>query len=593
MVPRALQASENGDLSAPFVRRLAEEGLRPGQFIYGHPGTGAALPLRGRTCMTVVLREPREQAISNYLWLLQDWRLPDHAAAKAGDFRAFLKARPYFAIFQTASLHVGVERRPLARTEDLIDRLPDLIEYLREFELIGTTETEEALFLRACQVLRLADPPKFPHHRKSALPASRRQEMREQYQDLERDPELGPLIRAERALFLEAEALAPSKAAAQPADRLQVSRFMTNAIARPPGARLTPKRGVPEGMARERDLTSADPIQALLSLTDERSRPNINALWRIAKDMDALRLNVKFFGYQLAEQLAAALPVREGMAPQSVGLVSKACTQEDMESDWVACWCGELRIPLIFHRKVWEFAYVLQAFYEAGKITPGARGLGFGCGEEPIASYLASKGLSVTVTDLPPADRKVSGWANTHQHAGELRRAHHARIVDLETFERNASLEYVDMNDIPPGLRDYDLCWSICAFEHLGSIQRGLDFVENALAPLKPGGVAVHTTEFNFFNDKETLDNWPTVLFQRRHFRELASRLEQKGHRVAPLDFRVGSKPMDQFIDIPPFVHDWPEEARNDWGAIANHLKVNVDGFPCTCFGLTITKAAG
>jgi hypothetical protein len=207
MVPRALQASENGDLSAPFVQRLAAKGLRSGQFIYGHPGTSAALPLRGRTCMTIMLREPREQAISNYLWLLQDWRLPDHALAASGDFRDFLRARPYFAIFQTASLHVGVEQRPLERTEDLIDRLPDLVDYLHEFELVGITEAEEALFRKACQVLQIADPPKLPHHRKSRLPPSRREQMREQYEELEHDPKLGPLIRAERALYLEARFL--------------------------------------------------------------------------------------------------------------------------------------------------------------------------------------------------------------------------------------------------------------------------------------------------------------------------------------------------------------------------------------------------
>ena len=229
MVPRALQASENGDLSAAFVQRLTAEGLKPGQFIYGHPGARAALPLRGKCCMTVLLREPREQAISNYLWILRDWRLPDHAAAKAGDFRAFLKARPYFAIFQTASLHVGVEQRPIERAEDLIDRLPDLIDYLGEFELIGTTETEEALFLRACRILQLADPPRFPHHRKSAVSAARRQEMREQYEDLEHDPALGALIRAEQALYLEARTLAALETAAEPTDRAPASRFMLNA----------------------------------------------------------------------------------------------------------------------------------------------------------------------------------------------------------------------------------------------------------------------------------------------------------------------------------------------------------------------------
>ncbi len=54
---------------------------------------------------------------------------------------------------------------------------------------------------------------------------------------------------------------------------------------------------------------------------------------------------------------------------------------------------------------------------------------------------------------------------------------------------------------------------------------------------LKPGGLAVHTTEFNFLDEEHTIDNWPTVLYQRAHFERLAEALRADGHRVAPLDF--------------------------------------------------------
>jgi len=333
-----------------------------------------------------------------------------------------------------------------------------------------------------------------------------------------------------------------------------------------------------------------DKIRALLALTDVRSRPNINALWRIAKDLEAVKLNIKFFGYELARTLAAALPVREGLAACDIGLASKACTQTDMESDWLAYWCGELKIPVVFHRKLWEFAYVLQALHEAGKLAPGMRAVGFGCGEEPIPSYLAARGVEVTVTDQPPEDETGKRWRKGGQHSTELGRTFHPALVDWERFERQASLEYVDMNNIPATLAGFDFCWSICAFEHLGSIERGLQFVERAMSVLKPGGVAVHTTEFNFLNDKETIDNWPTVLFQRRHFQMLHERLSAQGHRVAPLDFDVGSKPMDRFIDIPPYHHDWHEPMRREWGTDPNHLKVSVDGVASTCFGLNIIK---
>ena len=73
-------------------------------------------------------------------------------------------------------------------------------------------------------------------------------------------------------------------------------------------------------------------FKELTALVDSRSNPNINDLWRLAKDIDLIKLNIKFFGYEIARQLAAALPPRQGLTPGHVGLKSKASTQSDLES---------------------------------------------------------------------------------------------------------------------------------------------------------------------------------------------------------------------------------------------------------------------
>jgi hypothetical protein len=80
------------------------------------------------------------------------------------------------------------------------------------------------------------------------------------------------------------------------------------------------------------------------------------------------------------------------------------------------------------------------------------------------------------------------------------------------------------------------------------------------------------------------------VLFQRRHFAQLAEELRKEGHELGELDFRVGDKPLDKFIDIPPFAHDWPQSVAPRWGGSAAHLKISIDGFASTCFGLIISK---
>ena len=341
-----------------------------------------------------------------------------------------------------------------------------------------------------------------------------------------------------------------------------------------------------------------DPIHAgaglqapLFSLVNEQSHPNPNELWVLLRDLNNAKLTIKFFGYELGRALSAALPPPTGLAPRHVGLRSKPSTQEDLESDWAAYWLGELKCARLFHRKLWEFAYVLQALHDNGHLQSGARGLGFGCGEEPLPSYFANHGLHITVTDLDPRESAARGWIDTNQHTSSIDLVYQSHLVSRERFDRHVTLRHVDMNAIPPDLRDYDFCWSICALEHIGSIEKGLDFIENSLRTLRPGGTAIHTTEFNFLNDEQTIDDWPTVLFQKRHFRELAERLERQGHHVAALDFDFGDKPLDKFIDVPPYNYNWNSYQQEVWKSEVHHLKVSVDGFACTCFGIIVRKS--
>lgn len=305
------------------------------------------------------------------------------------------------------------------------------------------------------------------------------------------------------------------------------------------------------------------------------------------EDYAMLRQTVKYFGYQLAIQLAADLPIRNGLERARIGLNWKPSTQEDLESDWVAYWLGELKLPVIFHRKLWEYAYVLQAIYEHGALRPGARALGFGCGEEPIASYLASQGVDTLVTDLETEIAKSVGWLDSNEHSSTLESSFKGNLVARAVFDKHVKHRFVDMNSIPSDLVEYDFCWSICSMEHLGSIRHGLDFVINTMKTLRSGGISVHTTEFNFNNDEQTLDNDPhCVLFQKKHFAQLAEELTNKGYEVFPLDFFVGNKPLDSFIDIPPYGSHWPEGQGAGQSIVTAHIKSAVAGYASTCFGI-------
>lgn len=331
-------------------------------------------------------------------------------------------------------------------------------------------------------------------------------------------------------------------------------------------------------------------LKRLLSLVTEKSQPNMNALNDVVRNTRALELNMKAFGYDLARRMAAALPPPADTQPRIVNLASKPAVQADIESDWVAHWAGQLKTAVVYHRKLWELTYVLQAIYEHGHMASGKHGLGFGCGAEPIPSYLASQGVRITATDEAMENAQASGWASSNQHLGSSSIPFEPDLIDQETFERLVTIRTVDMNDIPDDLQDFDFCWSVCALEHLGSIDAGLRFIEKSLETLSPGGLAVHTLEMNVEDEGDTIDNWVTVLYQKKHIEKFCQDMRSKGHDVAPLDFNFGNKIMDQFIDMPPWVGE-KVSSHADRMDDPVHLKLSIDGFVCTSFGVIIRKA--
>ena len=334
-----------------------------------------------------------------------------------------------------------------------------------------------------------------------------------------------------------------------------------------------------------------------------RSQPNINDLWHLTKDINILRLNCKNMGYQIARELQPQLlEISYPDEPRKHFVASKPCTQTDVESTWFAYWCRQLNATPMYHRKLWEYAFLLQVMYDRDLLNSGARGIGFGCGQEPIASYCASKGMKVLVSDLTPDQAAGKGWQETRQHATARDNAFYEDIVDRDSFDLNVTHQFIDMNHIPPLDPSYDFCWSICSMEHLGSIENGLAFVEKSLSVLKPGGVAIHTTEFNYLSEDETIDNWSTVLFRKKDILQLAERLAKSGHLLVNPEFNTGDRLLDRYIDVPPYALGEGGLEPEQWGnshqiaprerafdQIA-HLKLAVDGFASTCYGLVVIK---
>jgi hypothetical protein len=237
---------------------------------------------------------------------------------------------------------------------------------------------------------------------------------------------------------------------------------------------------------------------------------------------------------------------------------------------------GEDPREFMLHRKMWEWLFIAEALSERDMLRPGRTGLGFGVGKEPLVALFASLGCDVMATDQPPDLAESSGWTDSSiEWAGGLAGMNEDGLCPPEAFAARARYRDVDMNDIPPDLRDFDFTWSSCAFEHLGSLQAGADFLVTQMDCLKPGGVAVHTTEFTVSSNADTLETGGTVLYRRRDIEALVKRLRRSGHAI-DIDYTEGSTPEDLHVDTPPYTNV--------------HLRTTLGQYVTTSLALVIQK---
>lgn len=259
-------------------------------------------------------------------------------------------------------------------------------------------------------------------------------------------------------------------------------------------------------------------------------------------------------------------------------LESQICSHEQFETPAYLRWVSEIHEQPKHHRKQWEFVYILKALHERGMLAPGKKGVGFGVGIEPLPSTMAKYGAEVLATDLGEEDAVKAGWAESGQHLKKLEALNARGICEPEQFRRLVTSQNVDMNAIPKSIVGYDFTWSSCALEHTGSLQSGLDFIENSLKTLKPGGIAVHTTEFNVSSNEETVEVGQSVIYRKKDLEAFAEKLRKQGHEIHINFFYDERDPLDRYIDVPPYSQD-------------NHVRLQLLGYVSTSIGLIIKKA--
>jgi 2-polyprenyl-3-methyl-5-hydroxy-6-metoxy-1,4-benzoquinol methylase len=260
-------------------------------------------------------------------------------------------------------------------------------------------------------------------------------------------------------------------------------------------------------------------------------------------------------------------------------LSSSICKYTDFNTPWFNKWKEELKLPDFPARKYWEYAAIIEVLNARGKLREGMKGIGFAVGSEPLASLMASKGVNILASDLA-IEEQIQDWSAWGQHATSLDAIYKPEIVSREEFERLVSFRPINMaylNEIPE--ESYDFAWSSCAFEHIGNLEDGLKFVVDAMRLVKPGGIAVHTTEINLSSNHETLSDGGLCIYRKRDIEQLDRRLRIHRCGIENVDWNAGCEIEDLNFDTPPY-----------FSSGKPHIKLELEGFITTSILLVVRK---
>jgi len=259
-------------------------------------------------------------------------------------------------------------------------------------------------------------------------------------------------------------------------------------------------------------------------------------------------------------------------------MVYSNCSMVDFSHPRYAQLCKLINDRPRWHRKQWEYIFILHHLLEANVFRPGMSGVGFGVGKEPLPSAFALLGASVLGTDAPSDIKERGGWEISQEHSASLDQMKFPWIRD-DVFHERVSYGECDMNNIDPAIEGYDFTWSSCCLEHLGTLRKGLDFIKESVEKcLKVGGIAVHTTELNLSSEIQTVEaSNETVLYRRGDLESFVAEMRERGHQADPIVVGPAAHSLDFHVDIPPYSQD-------------PHLRLKLAGYVTTSVGVVIRR---
>ena len=170
----------------------------------------------------------------------------------------------------------------------------------------------------------------------------------------------------------------------------------------------------------------------------------------------------------------------------------KVCDLPDWESEDFLSILDELDLSFgrrYKHRKHWEFAQGILGLRRLGCLTPNALALGVGAGKEHPIYYLANVVKKVHATDIYGAGE----FSGSDAPAEML--VHPEKFAPFPYREDHLVAQYMDGCALRYPDQCFDLVFSFSSIEHFGGHKATTRSVREMARVLRPGGIAVITTE--------------------------------------------------------------------------------------------------
>lgn len=261
---------------------------------------------------------------------------------------------------------------------------------------------------------------------------------------------------------------------------------------------------------------------------------------------------------------------------------SEVISEKRFKEENFFIWMSFLKERPRLHSKLFQFYAIMEAanslLMEGNEKGVLPKAIGFGVGTEPIPAALGKIGFKVTATDFLDGDI-ASTWQDSNQLIHSVKDLNSRGILTENEFEAVINFLNLDMNKIPIEFQNkYDFVWSSCALGHIGGYQQGLDFIFKSSFLLKPGGIALHTTELDLSDNPSRYESSTLNFYKPKDLIEVLAALRSHGFQVD--DFYVPKMWTDRSVKYLD---------REPWGD-QPHIRIELYGREVVSVVMKITR---